>query len=245
MQSYCTDRLTACPERNSGGSNVTSLNDFRWALNSGTLTGEKIENSWQRTTLQMVCVLLDIVHRLTKAFLTSDLSCGFTVRGCTCFHTHSWEKYGLHFADFHITHTWCCLLVISLFIPELHFAEFYNKTMQTKEKEDKEKRKLTRSNSEKRYHSISLIISPHNIYYFFCMSLYIQTSILKARLFSVRSLLSCLLMNVCRVITLRDNLRLPLPFYTYSFMVLAWTIQSKPTTRDRVSTGCGQTVVVR
>lgn len=110
------------------------------------------------------------------------------------------------------------LLVISLFIPELHFIEFYNEATQTKEKEDK-KGKLTRSNSEKRYRSISLIISSHNIGYFFCVSLYIQTPIVKARLVSVRSLLSCLLMNVYRVINLRDNHRLPLP--VYSFMVLA------------------------
>lgn len=103
------------------------------------------------------------------------------------------------------------------------------------------KRKLTRSNSESRYRSIWLLSSPHNICY--CLCACIQIPILKARLVSVRSLLSCLLMNVYRVITLRDNHRLPLP--VYSFMVLAWTIQPMPTTRDRVSTGCGQTVVVR
>ena len=152
------------------------------------------------------------------------------------------RKINLHCDDFHVTHTWCNLLVISLFIPEFHFTEFYNETMQTNEKEGKT-RELTRSNSEKRHRSISLTGSPHNICYFFCVSLYIQTSILKARLVSVRSLLSCLLMNVYRVITLRDNHRLPLP--VYSLMVLERTIQPKFTTRDRVSMGRGQTVVVR
>jgi len=138
------------------------------------------------------------------------------------------------------------LLVISLLIPGVPGRELDNETTHTKEKEDlkkKKKRKLTRSNSEKRYSSISLISSPHNICSFFCVSLYIQTSILKARLVSVRSLLSCLLMNVYRVIILRDNHRLPLA--VYSFMVLAWIIQPRLTTRDRVPTGRAQKVVVR